>query len=111
MPSRALSRLMIVSYVRDSGVVKPGSRHLFRHTMATLMLEGGADIRYVQQMLGHADTSSAQTYTRVLLRKLEAVHSASHPGAADAALPLRVARPDTPVRPSASQLGSRSPDT
>jgi integrase/recombinase XerD len=77
-----LSRL-IGSYVRRSGVGKPGSCHLFRHTMATLMLEGGADIRYVQQMLGHSDLASTQIYTRVSLRKLEAVHSASHPGAAN----------------------------
>jgi integrase/recombinase XerD len=76
-----LSRL-IASYVRDSGMGKPGSCHLFRHTMATLTLEGGADIRYVQQMLGHADLASTQIYTRVSLRKLEAVHSATHPGAA-----------------------------
>jgi len=61
----------ITAYVRRSGVGKPGSCHLFRHTMATLMLEGGADIRYVQQMLGHADISSTQIYTRVSLRQLE----------------------------------------
>ncbi|HXV05900.1 MAG TPA: site-specific tyrosine recombinase XerC [Solirubrobacterales bacterium] len=77
-----LSRL-ITSYVRRSGVGKPGSCHLFRHTMATLMLEGGADIRYVQQMLGHTDITSTQIYTRVSLRKLEAVHAATHPGAAN----------------------------
>src|SRR5262245_386283 len=57
--------------------------HLFPHTMATLMLEGGADIRYVQQMLGHTDISSTQLYTRVSLRALEAVHSATHPEAAN----------------------------
>ncbi len=51
--------------------------------MATLMLEGGADIRYVQQMLGHTDISSTQIYTRVSLRALEAVHTATHPGAAN----------------------------
>ena len=77
-----LSRL-VGSYVRGSGVGKPGSCHLFRHTMATLMLEGGADIRYVQQMLGHSDLASTQIYTRVSLRKLEAVHATSHPGAAN----------------------------
>lgn len=77
-----LSRL-ISSYVRRSGVGKPGSCHLFRHTMATLMLEGGADIRFVQQMLGHSNISSTQLYTRVSLRALEAVHSATHPGAAN----------------------------
>jgi integrase/recombinase XerD len=49
--------------------------------MATLMLEGGADIRFVQQMLGHANISSTQLYTRVSLRALEAVHTAAHPGA------------------------------
>lgn len=47
------------------------------------MLEGGADIRYVQQMLGHTDISSIQIYTRVSLRALEAAHSATHPGAAN----------------------------
>jgi integrase/recombinase XerD len=73
----------ITSYIRRSGVGKPGSCHLFRHTMATLMLEGGADIRYVQQMLGHTDISSTQIYTRVSLRALEAVHSATHPGVAN----------------------------
>lgn len=77
-----LSRL-VSSYVRRSGVGTPGSCHLFRHTMATLMLEGGADIRYVQQMLGHADIASTQIYTRVSLRTLEAVHAATHPGAAN----------------------------
>lgn len=79
-----LSRL-VSAYVRESGVGKPGSCHLFRHTMATLMLEGGADIRYVQQMLGHSNIASTQIYTRVSLRKLEAVHAASHPGAANEA--------------------------
>lgn len=44
-------------YVTASGVPKQGACHLFRHTLATLMLEGGADIRYIQQMLGHADIS------------------------------------------------------
>jgi integrase/recombinase XerD len=78
----ALSRL-VRSYVERSGVGKPGSCHLFRHTMATLMLEGGADIRYVQQMLGHVNIVSTQIYTRVSLRALESVHSATHPGAAN----------------------------
>ena len=69
------------SYVRRSGVGKPGACHLFRHTMATVMLEGGADIRYIQQMLGHSDISSTQVYTQVSLRALQAIHTATHPGA------------------------------
>jgi len=72
---------LIRVYVRASGVRKCGSCHLFRHTMATLMLEGGADIRYVQHMLGHADLNSTQIYTRVSISKLQEVHAATHPGA------------------------------
>jgi integrase/recombinase XerD len=45
---------------------KTGSYHLFRHTMATLMHEGGADIRFIQQMLGHEDLKTTQIYIRRL---------------------------------------------
>lgn len=78
----SLSRL-VGSYIRQAGIAKPGACHIFRHTMATLMLEGGADIRYVQQMLGHSSIESTQVYTRVSLRALQSVHSATHPGAAN----------------------------
>ncbi len=74
---------LVRGYVQRSGVSKPGGCHLFRHTMATLMLEGGADIRYIQQMLGHADISSTQVYTQVSLRALQAIHAATHPGASN----------------------------
>ena len=74
---------LVASYVKRSGVGKPGACHLFRHTMATLMLEGGADIRFIQQMLGHADISTTQIYTQVSLRQLRAIHEATHPGAAN----------------------------
>jgi len=49
--------------------------------MATLMLEGGADIRYIQQMLGHAELSTTEIYTHVAIRKLQQIHAATHPGA------------------------------
>ena len=68
-------------YVEQSGVGKKGSCHLFRHTMATLMLEGGADIRFIQEMLGHADPKTTQIYTLVSIKKLQAVHTATHPAA------------------------------
>ncbi len=68
-------------YVNAANTGKSGACHLFRHTMATLMLEGGADIRYIQEMLGHADLDSTQMYTRVSIRKLKAIHAATHPGA------------------------------
>ncbi|MGD1053670.1 MAG: site-specific tyrosine recombinase XerC [Candidatus Dormibacteria bacterium] len=60
---------------------KRGSCHLFRHSCATLMLEGGADIRYIQQLLGHADLSTTQIYTQVSIRRLQQVHAATHPSA------------------------------
>ena len=72
---------MVTRYVERADLAKHGSCHLFRHTMATLMLEGGADIRYIQQMLGHAELSTTQIYTQVSIRALKAIHTATHPGA------------------------------
>jgi len=51
------------------------------NTMATLMLEGGADIRYIQAMLGHKRLDTTQIYTHVSIRMLQQVHAATHPAA------------------------------
>lgn len=67
--------------IAQANLGKSGSCHTFRHTMATLMLEGGADLRYIQQMLGHTDLSSTEIYTHVAIRKLQQIHAATHPGA------------------------------
>lgn len=72
---------LVRHYIDDAELGKRGSCHLFRHTMATLMLEHGADIRYIQEMLGHVDLSTTQIYTQVSIRKLKQVHDATHPGA------------------------------
>jgi integrase/recombinase XerD len=53
--------------------------HLLRHACATHMLENGADIRYIQALLGHADLSTTQVYTRVSIQQLKAVHEKTHP--------------------------------
>jgi hypothetical protein len=60
-------------------VGKRGACHLFRHTMATLMLEGGADIRFIQAMLGQADLKTTQIYTHVAIRQLQEIYRATHP--------------------------------
>ena len=69
------------NYLKKAGIEKPGSCHLLRHSMATHMLENGADIRYIQQILGHKDLSSTEIYTRVGIVKLKEVHAKTHPSA------------------------------
>jgi integrase/recombinase XerD len=68
-------------YMNQAGITKEGACHLFRHTMATVMLDNGADVRHVQEMLGHADIGTTQRYTHVSIAKLKAVHAATHPAA------------------------------
>ena len=68
-------------YLAAAGIHKRGSCHLLRHTVATLMLEGGADIRYVAEMLGHASLETTQRYTHVSIDRLRTVHATTHPAA------------------------------
>jgi integrase/recombinase XerD len=72
---------LVREYVQAAGIDKKGACHLFRHTAATLMLENGADLRYIQHMLGHAQVTTTQLYTQVSIHKLKEVHALTHPGA------------------------------
>jgi integrase/recombinase XerD len=78
---------LVRDYVDAAEIGKTGSCHLFRHTCATLMLEGGADIRFIQQMLGHAKLETTQIYTQVSIRQLKEVHTRTHPARLTAAAP------------------------
>ena len=69
----------IKKLLRRCGIHKPGSCHLFRHTCATAMHRGGADIRYVQEMLGHARLETTQIYTHVNIEALREIHTRCHP--------------------------------
>jgi integrase/recombinase XerD len=66
-------------YMEFAGIAKPGSTHLLRHACATHMLEGGADIRFIQAMLGHSSLTTTEIYTHVSIDKLRQIHAASHP--------------------------------
>jgi len=74
---------IIRNYVEKAEINVEGACHIFRHTMATLMLENGADTRYIQEILGHESLRTTQIYTKVSIKKLKEVHQATHPGAQD----------------------------
>jgi integrase/recombinase XerD len=86
-------------YVKAAGIGKSGACHIFRHTMATLMLEGGADIRYIQAMLGHVRLDTTKIYTHVSIRMLKQIHTATHPGARLDALNTRDGSVAAELRP------------
>jgi integrase/recombinase XerD len=69
---------MIKKRLQQAGIEGQGGCHLFRHACATHMLENGADIRFIQALLGHEDLSSTQIYTHVVIEKLRAVHAATY---------------------------------
>jgi integrase/recombinase XerD len=77
-----LSRI-VKKYIEQADINKTGSCHLFRHTMATLMLEGGADIRHIQAMLGHVRLETTEIYTQISIRHLQQIHAACHPAASN----------------------------
>ena len=80
---RAISRKMfwalIKDYARAAGIAKPVKPHMLRHCFATHLLAGGADLRAIQEMLGHADISTTQIYASVEQERLIEEHTFHHP--------------------------------
>ena len=74
-------RRLFKRYVHQTGGATSLSPHTLRHTFATHMLEGGADLRTVQELLGHVALSTAQIYTHLSMKRLQDVHRTAHPRA------------------------------
>lgn len=71
----------VAKTIKAAGIEKPGSCHLLRHSCATHMHENGADIRVVQQLLGHARLDTTSIYTQVAIGHLKEVYQRTHPAA------------------------------
>lgn len=69
----------VSTYVKHAGIERAGGCHLLRHTCATHLLEGGADIRFIQQLLGHEKLETTAIYTEVSIQQLREVHRRCHP--------------------------------
>jgi integrase/recombinase XerD len=70
---------LVKRHLQAAGIHQQGACHLFRHACATHMLENGADIRFIQVMLGHEKLTTTQIYAQVSIAKLKEIHDATHP--------------------------------
>jgi integrase/recombinase XerD len=72
---------MVAAWLAKAGLKRKGCCHILRHTCATHMLENGADIRFIQQLLGHEKLDTTAIYTEISIKQLQEVHARCHPSA------------------------------
>jgi integrase/recombinase XerD len=77
--TREMLWILVKKYVRRAGLNGKASPHTLRHSFATHLLAGGADLRTVQELLGHANIRTTQHYTHVDRSRLQAIHRKFHP--------------------------------
>jgi len=96
-----LSR-MVSAWLKQAGLKRKGCCHVLRHSCATHMLENGADIRFIQQLLGHEKLDTTAIYTEVSIKQLQEVHARCHPSAKQAApAPTAPDGAEKPLSPNA----------
>jgi integrase/recombinase XerD len=100
---------MVGEYIQAAAVGTHGACQLFRHAMATAMLENGADVRIVQAMLGHANLQTTAIYTHVAVAKLKKIHDATHPAGSKHPQARNSENPeeDVGIRPAITPCGAR----
>ncbi|MBD2802823.1 site-specific tyrosine recombinase XerC [Xenorhabdus sp. M] len=109
--ARSTVTLMAGKVIREQARLnKPGACHLFRHSMATQMLENGADTRHIQAILGHEKLETTQIYTRVAIGHLKAVHHQTHPAERDANEQLDTSPTNADTEPPKSRAGQDAAD-
>lgn len=81
--SRQSAWHMVLASAKVAGITEHVSPHIFRHSYATHLLDGGADIRVVQELLGHASVTTTQIYTLITIDKVRETYSLAHPRARD----------------------------